>query len=77
LRAPGKFSGFGLKRRRFEKCQDHLLGGGCGLGDEAVLHLEAVRHFFADLKLHRTACFAGSLGEVDAIGTSSPTMTRV
>jgi hypothetical protein len=53
-----------------------LLGCGCGLGDEVVLHVEAVRHFFADVELHGTACFAGPVGEVDAIVTKGVIFSR-
>ena len=46
-----------------------MLGGGGFLWNEAVLHMEAVRHFFADVELHWGACAAGPLCKIDAIVT--------
>jgi hypothetical protein len=46
-----------------------LLGCRGGLWNEAVLHMEAVRHFPADMELHWGACAEGPLRKIDAIVT--------
>ena len=38
-----------------------------GLGNKPVLHVEAVRHFFANVELHGSACFEDPIGDIDAV----------
>ncbi len=39
------------------------------MGNQTVLHVETMRHFFADMELHGSACLAGSVRKIDAIVT--------